>query len=190
MAEIVKDAVFYDESGGGATFSGGEPLMQPDFLEALLDQCRQQEIHTAVDTCCQAPQSVVRKIAPLADLFLCDIKHMNPGKHRQFTGIENTQILENISLLARSNCPVIVRIPVVPGFNDTAEEIQAIVQFVKSLKTIQQIDLLPYNSGGVSKAQRLGRSGEIMQQRPPDQAVMQTFAADIRQAGFKVNLGG
>lgn len=190
MAEIVKDAVFYDESGGGATFSGGEPLMQPDFLEALLDQCRQQAIHTAVDTCCQAPQFVIQKIAPLADLFLCDVKHMNSDKHRQFTGIENTRILENIAFLAKSSRSVVVRIPVVPGFNDTTEAIHAIVQFIKSLKTIQQIDLLPYNSGGVSKAQRLGRGGEIIQQRPPDQAAMQAFAADIRQEGFKVNLGG
>jgi pyruvate formate lyase activating enzyme len=190
MAEIVKDTVFYDESRGGVTFSGGEPLMQPEFLETLLNQCRQQAIHTAVDTCCHTSGAVMKQIASLADLFLCDIKHMNSDKHKQFTGIENSQILENISFLADLNRPMIIRIPVVPGFNDTPEEIHAIVQFVKTLKTIQQIDLLPYNSGGVSKAQRLGRSDEILQQRPPDETVMQAFASGIRQEGFKVNIGG
>lgn len=190
MAEIVKDTVFYDASRGGVTFSGGEPLMQPEFLETLLTQCRQRAIHTAVDTCCHASVPVIKQIASLADLFLCDIKHMNPDKHKQFTGIENGQILENISVLSCLNRPMIVRIPVVPGFNDTPEEIHAIVQFVKSLKTIQQIDVLPYNSGGVSKAQRLGRRDDMLDRQPPDETVMQAFASDIRQEGFNVNIGG
>jgi pyruvate formate lyase activating enzyme len=190
LAEIVKDRVFYDESGGGATFSGGEPLMQPEFLHELLEQCQRQGIHTAVDTCCYVSQTVIKKTSSLANLFLCDIKHLNPDKHKQFTGVENGLILENIAFLAASGCSIIVRIPVVPGFNDTPEEINAIVQFVKSLKTIQQIDLLPYNSGGVSKARRLGRDGEIMQQPRPDEAMMQSLAVDVRQEGFKVNIGG
>ena len=190
IAEIVKDKVFYDESNGGATFSGGEPLMQPDFLMGLLEQCRNRGVHTAVDTCCYASGSVIKKIAPLANLFLCDVKHINPDKHKQFTGVENGQILENLSFLTKSNCPVIIRIPIVPGFNDTVEEIGAIVEFIKSLKTIQQIDLLPYNSGGVSKTRRLGRSGEILDRQRPGETIMQTLAANIRREGFDVNIGG
>jgi pyruvate formate lyase activating enzyme len=182
--------VFYDESGGGVTFSGGEPLMQPEFLAFLLEQCRQREIHTAVDTCCQAPRSTLEKILPLTNLFLCDIKHMNPDKHKQFTGVNNINILENISFLAQSNCPIIVRIPVVPGFNDTREEIEAITKYVKSLKNIEQIDLLAYNSGGVSKARRLdGHQGIVRCERPQDQT-LEALAGIIKDYGLKVSVGG
>ena len=190
IMEIAKDTVFYDASGGGVTFSGGEPLMQPDFLTALLGECRLRGIHTAIDTCCYAEGAIMEKIAPLADLFLCDIKHVDPGKHKQFTGVENGQILENISFLTKSGRPVIIRIPVVPGFNDTVEEITAVVEFVKSLEAIQQIDLLPYNSAGVSKARRLGRNGEMLQSQRPDETLMQTLATDIRRQGFNVHIGG
>ncbi len=190
MAEIVKDTVFYDESNGGVTFSGGEPLMQPDFLATLLQQCQMRSIHTALDTCCHAPAAVVEKVAPMTNLFLCDIKHLDPEKHKQFTGVDNSQILENIAFLAQTDTPLIIRIPVVPGFNDTADEIGAIVEFIKSLKTIQQIDLLPYNNGGVSKADRLGHPGTIIRREPPDETTMRTFAAAIRQQGFMVHLGG
>lgn len=190
ITEIVKDTVFYDESGGGVTFSGGEPLMQPDFLMALLAECRLRGIHTAIDTCCHAEGAMMEKISPLGDLFLCDLKHLDSGKHEHFTGVENGRILENISFLTKSGRPVIIRIPLVPGFNDTVEEITAIVQFVKSLKAIQQINLLPYNSAGVSKAQRLGRNVEILQSQRPDDTLMQTLASTIRRQGFNVNIGG
>jgi pyruvate formate lyase activating enzyme len=190
MAEILKDAVFYDESGGGATFSGGEPLMQPDFLAAMLRQCDLEGIHTAVDTCCQAPPATLKKIANLTKLFLCDIKHMNPDKHRRFTGVDNAVILKNIAYLAQSNCPVIVRIPVVPGFNDTPEEIESIAQYVKSLKYIKQIDFLPYNSGGVSKARRLGSQPDILQSQRPSDEVLKTFSEIIEKYELKANIGG
>lgn len=190
MTEIVKDTVFYDESGGGVTFSGGEPLMQPDFLETLLRRCADKGIHTAVDSCCDASLSIIARIAKLSALFLCDIKHINPDKHKRFTGVDNNRILENIAFLAQSDCPMIIRIPVVPGFNDTTDEIVAIGNFIKSLKTIQQIDLLPYNRAGVSKATRLGRNGEILKYQRPEESKMQALAAKIRRRGFNVNIGG
>jgi pyruvate formate lyase activating enzyme len=190
IAEIVKDRVFYDESGGGATFSGGEPLMQPAFLTALLTWCKLSGIHTTVDTCCQAQRSTLEKILPQTDLFLCDIKHMNPDKHKRFTGVDNAIILENLSFLSRSSRPVIIRIPVVPGFNDTREEIDAIAKHVKSLKTIEQIDLLAYNSGGVSKSQRLGGQRKIFRcQRAQDQT-LRTLAEIIEAYELKVSVGG
>jgi pyruvate formate lyase activating enzyme len=188
--EILKDAVFYDESGGGATFSGGEPLMQPEFLTALLQQCNLNGIHTAVDTCCQTSQSTLEKILPLTNLFLCDIKHMNPDKHRRFTGVDNVTILENISFLAESNRSVVIRIPVVPGFNDTHEEIKAIAKHVKSLKTIEQIDLLAYNSGGVSKSQRLRIQREILKCDRPQDQTLKKLATIIAEQGLKVSVGG
>lgn len=190
MAEILKDSVFYDESGGGVTFSGGEPLLQPDFLVAMLQLCDLEEIHTTVDTCCQVPLATLKKIAPLAKLFLCDIKHLNPDKHKQFTGVDNANILKNISYLTQSNCPVIIRIPVVPGFNDTPEEIEAIAQHVKSLKNINQIDLLPYNSGGVSKSRRLGHHPDIMRCVRPADETLNTFYKIIEKYNLKVKIGG
>ncbi len=190
MVQIVKDVIFYDDSTGGVTFSGGEPLMQPAFLEALLKACRNEEIHTAVDTCCFAPQDVLKQIMPIADLFLCDIKHMDTDKHRQFTGVGNEQILANIRFLTQNGSSVIIRIPVVPGFNDTPENIENIAHFVKSLKTIQQIDLLPYNSGGVSKAQRLGGGIQMLQQPRPDDAFMENMENRVRQYNLITTIGG
>ncbi len=190
ITEIAKDRVFYEESGGGVTFSGGEPLMQPDFLLDLLTHCRQQGIHTAIDTCCFAPSAVLEKVIPAADLFLCDVKHINADKHKQYTGVENRLILENLRLLTDADCPVIVRIPVVPGFNDTPEEITEIISYLKSLNNIHQIDLLPYNSGGVSKAQRLGKPGMIIKEQRPSETVMRTLAGCVRECGFKTTTGG
>ena len=190
IREVAKDVVFYDESGGGVTFSGGEPLMQPEFLASLLAQCRQRGIHTTVDTCCQTPRSTLEKILPLTNLFLCDIKHMDPDKHKLFTGVDNAIILDNIAFLAQSICPVKIRIPVVPGFNDTPEEIEKIAIYVKSLKNIEQIDLLAYNSGGVSKAERLdGHRGIIRCDRPRDQ-ILEALAGIIKDYGLKVSVGG
>ncbi len=190
MDEILKDVIFYDDSGGGVTFSGGEPLMQPEFLEALLEECRNREIHTAVDTSCFAPQSVLKKIIPLTDLFLCDIKHLDSEKHKRFTGVDNKQILTNIRFLVENGCTIIVRIPVIPGFNDTAEAVDAIARFVKTMNTIHQIDLLPYNSGGVSKAQRLGGRIQILHGRRPDKELMAELENCVRQYGLKTTIGG
>lgn len=190
VKEVLKDRVFYDQSNGGVTFSGGEPLMQPEFLTALLKRCEAEGIHTAIDTSCQTSQSVLKKIMPLTKLFLCDIKHMNPDKHKQFTGVSNRGILSNISFLAESNCSIIVRIPVVPGFNDTYEEIEAITKFVKSLKTIEQIDLLAYNSGGVSKGRRLGSPREIIKRSMPEDETLRSFGEIITGHNLKVTIGG
>lgn len=188
--EVVKDAVFYDESGGGVTFSGGEPMAQPAFLEALLRACKTHSLHTAVDTCGYGEQGAYAAILDCTDLFLCDLKHIDPDKHKQFTGVDNRLILENLSFLAASGVQVTVRVPVVPDFNDTVSEITAIVEFVKSLKTIQQIDLLPYNSGGVSKARRLQTGVEILQAARPSDELMQTLTKCVTQAGLKTEPGG
>jgi pyruvate formate lyase activating enzyme len=190
MTEIDKDSVFYDESGGGATFSGGEPLMQPDFLRGLLGECRKREIHSAVDTCCHVSRSVLEETAPLVDLFLCDIKHMDTEMHKTYTGVDNRLILENISFLTATGCDVVIRVPVVPGFNDSVEAIEAIAGFVQSLETIRQIDLLPYNSAGISKAKRLGRDGDVTPQQRPDEAQIKDLAARVRRQGFDVHIGG
>lgn len=190
LSQIEKDLVFYDTSAGGVTFSGGEPMMQPLFLEAMLTGCRRLEIHTAVDTCCYADTEVVRRIAEFSDMFLCDIKHLDSEKHKQFTGVENKLILENIALLTKLGKEIVVRVPVVPGFNDTPDVIENIGRFVKNLKTIREIDLLPYNGGGHSKAKRLGQKSAVPQRRQASVSEMKRLAECLRGLGFIVKVGG
>ena len=163
LTEVRKDVIFYDQSGGGATFSGGEPLMQPEFLLALLEACRAEGIRTAVDTTCHAPAQVLRQIAQAADMFLCDIKHMNPERHREYTGVDNSRILENIASLAQTGRKVIIRVPIIPGFNDDRANIEETARFVQGLKSVRRIDILPYNRGGLEKAVRLTGEIDLMQ---------------------------
>ncbi len=190
MAEVRKDVVFYDESGGGVTFSGGEPLMQPEFLLALLAACRAEGIRTAVDTTCHARPEAVRRIAEAADLILCDIKHMNRRRHEQYTGVDNRLILENIRMLAETGVEVIVRIPIVPGFNGDEPNVRQTAEFVRSLKTVRRVDILPYNRGGLEKAVRLTGQADLMEAQAPDGDTMTAIAGMLRDYGFEVKTGG
>lgn len=190
MAEIRKDVVFYDQSGGGATFSGGEPLMQADFLLALLEACRAEEIHAAVDTTCHAQPEVLHRIANLASLFLCDIKHMNSELHRQYTGISNDRILENIRMLAEAGKRIFIRVPIIPGFNSDRTNIGQTAQFIQSLKTVPRVDILPYNRGGLEKAPRLMGQVDLMEAQTPDDGTMDAIAGVFRSYGFEVRIGG
>lgn len=190
MAEIRKDVIFYDESGGGATFSGGEPLMQPDFLLALLNRCRTESIYTAVDTTCQAKGELMQRVAAAADLLLCDIKHMDSSTHEHYTGVPNNMILDNVRTLAEAGRNMIIRIPVVPGFNDDDANIADTARFVQSLPTIRRIDILPYNRGGLEKSVRLTGQVDLMQAQAPDDEEMARIANTLRGYGFDVKIGG
>jgi pyruvate formate lyase activating enzyme len=190
MAEIQKDVVFYDQSRGGATFSGGEPLMQPDFLLGLLKACRDQEIHSAVDTTCYAKPEVLRQVAEVTNLFLCDIKHMNSELHEQYTGIRNDRVLENIRMLAEAGKRIFVRVPIVPGFNSDRANIEQTAQFIQSLRTVRRVDILPYNRGGLEKAGRLIGRIDLMETQAPDDGTMDGIAGVFRSHGFEVTIGG
>jgi pyruvate formate lyase activating enzyme len=190
IKEIDKDAVFYDQSGGGVTFSGGEPLMQPQFLKGLLTASKTKGFHTAVDTSCFADRQILEAIVNSTDLFLCDIKHLDPQKHKDFTGVENHLILDNIRWLSASPSQIIIRIPIVVGFNDDLKTIENIGRFVKNLKTIHQIDILPYNSGGLAKVERLGKPERMFKSRRPSDEQMQALAQCLQQQGFLVKIGG
>jgi len=190
MAEVRKDVVFYDQSGGGVTFSGGEPLMQPEFLTALLAACRAEGIRTAVDTTCYAPAETIQSVARTADLFLCDIKHMNCERHREYTGVDNGQILENIGTLARAGKQIVIRVPIIPGCNDDRPNLEATGSFVQGLKTVRRIDLLPYNRGGAEKVIRLAGEFDLMQAPVPSDGTMNEIAAILRAYGFEVKIGG
>jgi len=190
MAEVRKDVIFYDQSGGGVTFSGGEPLMQPEFLLTLLDACRDEGIRTAVDTTGYAMPEVVERVAQVADLFLCDIKHMNRERHEQYTGVGNGQILENIPTLAQAAREVVIRVPIIPGFNDDRANLEETARFVQGLKTIRRIDILPCNRGGLEKAGRLTGNVDLMQTQPPSDGTMSEIAEFLRGYGFEVKIGG
>lgn len=190
LQEIVKDSVFYDQSGGGVTFSGGEPLMQPVFLTALLNLCKDKGFHTAVDTSCYAEPEILESIIEITDLFLCDLKHLDGLKHEKYTGVNNVLILDNIRLLSSRARQLIIRIPVIGGFNDQPTEIRSMGEFIKSLKTIKQIDLLPYNSGGISKAERLEKRQGMMKAARPTEPQLREFTELLEQMGFQVKIGG
>jgi len=190
MREVRKDVVFYDESGGGATFSGGEPLMQPEFLLTLLEACRAEGISTAVDTTCYAEPEIVGRVAEMTDLFLCDIKHMDSELHRQYAGTSNESILENIRKLAEAGKRIVVRVPVVPGFNDDRKNVEETARFVRSLKTVRRVDILPYNRGGLEKAVRLVGQVDLMEAGTPGHDTMEQIADTLRSCGFEVKTGG
>jgi len=190
MAEVERDVIFYDQSGGGVTFSGGEPMMQPDFLLALLNRCRALNIHTAVDTSCYAQPEIVEMVAERADLFLCDIKHMNNEMHERFTGVGNNLILENIRRISKAGKKMVIRIPIIPGFNDETANIEATGNFAASLPGVGRIDILPFNRGGVEKSARLMGKIEWMRTETPDERQMNSIAKNLSKYVFEVNIGG
>ncbi|MCO6046483.1 glycyl-radical enzyme activating protein [Aeoliella sp. ICT_H6.2] len=185
MAEVAKDRLFFEESGGGVTVSGGEPLMQTDFVHALLLACREQAIPTAVDTCGYCDQQALISIAPVTDLFLYDLKAMDDAVHREHTGVSNVRILDNLVALGRVHTNVWIRIPVVTGVNDSTAELEAMAQFVSTIHGIQRVDLLSYHPLGSHKHERIGKSSSSHTATAPTNETMQ-HAAELFQS-FGIN---
>jgi pyruvate formate lyase activating enzyme len=155
VAAVERDGLFYDQSGGGVTFSGGEPLMQPGFLGACVRACKARGFHVAVDTTCYGDRRDLMNLAASVDLFLCDLKIMDSERHRACTGVDNQSILANIRALSEREASLIIRLPLIGGYNDDTDNIQRTADFAAELKSVQQVDLLPYNSGGLAKVERL-----------------------------------
>lgn len=163
VIEIVKkDSLFYRNSGGGVTASGGEPTSQPQFLKELLIRCHQCGFHTAMETCGYVPWETLEGFLEHVDLFLYDIKHMNPHRHKELTGVDNTLILENARRLAAKKKQLIIRFPLIPGYNDSIENLEATKRFVYELG-VEKLDLVPYHQLGISKYQRLGWDYQLIQ---------------------------
>jgi len=190
IAEIERDVIFYDESGGGVTISGGEPLVQAAFLEELLRECKGREIHTALDTTCHAPWEVMETIGPWVDLWLCDLKHMDPARHKRFAGVSNQVVLENLQRLARLQKEIIIRIPIIPGVNDDDENIAQSGEFASSLDGVRQIDILPYNRAVRGKLARLTRGYELLEVEPPSDEKLGRIARKLAGFGLAVATGG
>ena len=189
VTEIERDVVFFDESGGGVTFTGGEPLGQPELLEALLHACRERRIHTTIETCGAATRETVLRLGGLADLILYDLKILDPSRHRQYTGASNRHILENLEALVTAGRPVTVRLPVVPGINDGPADVRAACDYLAKLN-LTRVDLLPYHRAGAEKYRRLGREYRLVQTAPPTDAAMAAMAAEMEAVGIPVRIAG
>jgi len=191
VTEIEKDVFFYDESGGGVTFSGGEPLMQPYFLHSLLKACEQLGIHTAVDTCGYANPDVLSRISQHTDLFLYDVKVINDEKHMKFTGVSNNLILENLKKLSHNGQRIIVRFPLIPGVNDDEKDVLELGAFVSSLKNVEELSILPYHKSGVEKAKRLKKTKDLsFTSHSPSTETLNEIAKKLKDFGLKIQIGG
>ena len=190
MAEVERDIAFYDQSGGGVTFSGGEPLAQPGFLGALLRASRQAGIHTAVDTCGYAPWAVLDAIRGDVDLFLYDLKLMDDQDHRRLTGVSNQLILENLRALSENGHAIVLRIPVIPGMNDSPDNLRELAAFAGALPHLQGIDLLPYHATALDKYARMNRTYSLRGAQPPDAEDLAEIARALQQPGVPVRIGG
>lgn len=190
MSEILRDVPFYDESGGGVTFSGGEPLFQPRFLAALLRACQANEIHTALDTSGYAPWAVIDGLRGDVDLFLYDLKAMDFKQHRQLTGASNGRILRNLQKLAELGHKIIVRVAVIPGLNDHPGNLIATAAFVAKLPGVNRVDLLPYHNLAVDKYQRLDKPYALAETGVPQPDKMAGPAQIFEDFKLNVKIGG
>lgn len=191
MKEIEKERVFFDQSGGGVTFSGGEPLLQSKFLIELLDECGKRGIHRAIDTAGLANTEIILEVAKRTDLFLYDLKLMDSEKHREWVGVPNEKILENLKLLAETEAKIIIRIPLIGGVNDDADNMKATARFVSELSgEKKQVNLLPYHKIAQTKYQKLGRPEEFQLLEEPTKEAQQQAIAIFQEFGIKASIGG
>jgi pyruvate formate lyase activating enzyme len=190
LEEALRDAPFFEQSGGGVTFSGGEPLAQPEFLGALLASCKGRGVHTVVETCGMAAWEVLERTATSVDLFLYDLKLMDDGDHRRFTGEGNRQILENLSRLSRAGAAVVARLPVVPGVNDDPVNLRAAADFLRERTAVRAVHLLPFHRMGLDKAERLGHRTEPVEVEAPGAEGLAQVAEIFEKEGFQVSVGG
>jgi len=190
LAEVEKDKIFYEQSGGGVTLSGGDPFVQSAFAEALLDGCRERGMRTAIDTAGMSSDGVLDRLAAKTDLVLYDLKCMDEARHREMTGASNAPVLENLRRLAVRGTEIWIRIPLVRGVNDDDGNIRRTIDFLRSLGTVKRVGLLPYHSGGLEKARRIGKEKDFRRFEQPSEERLAAIEAAFREAGFEVRRGG
>ncbi|WP_257285446.1 glycyl-radical enzyme activating protein [Endozoicomonas sp. SESOKO1] len=190
LDEVCKDAVHYRRSDGGLTLSGGEPLAQPEFAEALLKEARTRGVHTAMETTGMASIDVLKKIIPLLDLVLLDIKSFYSEPHKKFTGVESHTILKNALVISQLAKEVAVRIPVIPGFNADPQSIKAIASFITHMSNVSKVHLLPYHNYGQNKYQLLNRKYALVDIKTPNQTLMQELKQIVESFGLVCQIGG
>ena len=189
LEEVSRDKVFYEVSKGGVTLSGGDPVVQHDFSRAILGQCKAEGLHTAIETAANCRWDDLAALLPVVDLLMVDIKHLDPNKHREVTGVSNECILDNARRLAQTGKPLIIRVPVVPTVNDTPEDIGAIAKFVQSFPNLQYLELLPFHPLGEGKYHALGLNYHASKLRTPAKDKMKELAAKVEKFRVKVQVG-
>jgi pyruvate formate lyase activating enzyme len=187
VEEILSDRLFYKNSGGGVTVSGGEPLLQSEFVLRLVERCRQKGLHIAIDTTGCVAWQKIEAAAAAADLMLWDIKHMDPQIHEQATGVSNRLILENL-MRASKLVRIWLRIPLIAEFNDSREHVDRIIALARKIKA-EKISLLPYHEGGRAKSQQIGKSYLCPDARAPAEEKIEALRKRIFDAGLPVNIG-
>ena len=187
---VLRDRSYYRRSGGGITLSGGEFLCQPDFSYALLRAAKENGLNTAVETTSFAPFDVIEKVIPYIDNYLMDIKHINPIKHKEYTTQSNELILENATKVAKLAKNMVIRVPVIPTFNDTVKEISEIAKFAASLNGVKELHLLPFHRLGKDKYSWLNRDYTLSHIMPPDNDKMEELLSAAQKFGLEVLIGG
>ena len=190
MAEIEKDILFFDDSGGGITFSGGEPLLQLEFLNMALVRCKTMEIHTALDTSGFAPYTAFEQIMDSIDLFLYDVKLLDDEDHKTYTGVSNASILNNLKQLSRANKQITIRFPVIPGITDTEKNVTGLISLLTELKNVRHVSLLPYHKTAASKYERFGIKNRLGDVQPPSAQIMESIQSHLQSYDLDVSLGG
>ena len=190
METVRKEQIFFEQSGGGVTISGGEPLVQFDFTMALLEECKKREISTAIDTCGFVDSQNLIDAIPVTDIFLYDIKHMDPGKHKKYTGVDNEVIKSNLVKLGESGARIFARVPFVPGVNTDEDNIRATGEFVSRVKGVELVCLLPYHTAAEDKHRRWGMEFKLRGVHPPTENMLASSAAIIESFGIPAVIGG
>ena len=190
MAEILKERIFFEQSGGGVTLSGGEPLCQPEFAMAVLRECKRRGIRTAIDTSGFVNPKVLIDSVPLTDLYLYDVKHMNPEKHSKYTGADNDLILSNLFKLGESGAVINARMPVIPGVNDDEENLRAAGDFLSKVPGVIGLNLLPYHNAAEDKHARWGMKYRLTNTYTPTQNALRRAAGIVEARGVRAVIGG
>jgi len=187
MKEIKKDIIFMEQSKGGVTFSGGEPLMQVDFLNELLIECKKLNLHTIIDTAGCVPFESFLKIIDNVDLFLYDLKILDDNKHKKYTGMSNTQIIKNLTALSKRKKVIIIRIPIIPTINDGEKDITQIGEFLKKLN-ITRVELLPYHSLGIEKYNQLKKINQLKDIPIPNKEDLEKVKSKLESFGLSIKI--
>jgi pyruvate formate lyase activating enzyme len=190
MKEVLKDSLFYEESGGGVTFSGGEPMMQPEFLYTLLCRCKEKGIHTAIDTSGYASTESFKRIAEVTDSFLFDLKIIDNKLHIKYTGVPNRLIHENLTTLDDLGKELRIRIPLIPGITDTEENLDDVIRFIKLLKNATNIDLLPFNELIDGKYRRLEKKLELQNLKTQSDDILNQILEKFKVTEKEISLRG
>lgn len=190
LEELLRDRLFFDQSGGGVSFSGGEPLMQADFICELASALKGQGVHTALDTCAFARTEDLLRVAACVDLVLYDLKLIDEARHRAATGESSALILANLEALSQVHSSIWIRVPIIPGLNDDDENLEATARIAARTRGLRRVDLLPYHANGAAKFGRLGKSYPLDTVRAPSAERMEEIAGRFRARGIEVCIGG